>query len=386
MRYVLYKISDSRQILSVCGERQVVIVRDCQYLTQEAMENTSKVAAERHFAVSHTGIVLALAALTAGCGGGASTSSTSAGAGTGTVTILEQPQESSITGNVVVPLADNSKAPVGIFKLVLWQPDIFTANGELVPTAWNASSQTGFAPSNPMSDQLGFQNTPGTSTAQMDGDTVGAYINSKDAPSSPVDPGGMNGGCGHVTNPPVQKMMITPQYIWSSGTEPVPFASSTTVLNGSLDLQVPTASGVAYVVADLLFEDPNGVRVSYGVKLFGNGVTNPVVGCGYDAPSNSYTIDSPLGFDERFVSNAANSASDTGVPWLGWQHFEWSISQSQFTAALQYLAPQFSGKIQDVDATQYVLAEVHLNAEINFLPGPAELGWSMRGLKIWLVN
>ena len=301
-------------------------------------------------------------------------------------TLLEQPQESSITGNVVVPLANNTKPPVGIFTLILWQPDPFTTNGELVPTAWNASSQTGFAPSNPMSDQLGFQNTPGTSTAQMDADTVGAYINSKDVPNSPVVPGGMDGGCGHVTTPPAQKMMIAPQYTWSSGSEPIPFASSTTVLSGSLDLQVPTASGESYVVVDLLFEDPNGVRVSYGVKLFANGVTNPVVGCGYNAPANSYKIDSPLGIDERFVSKAANSASDTGVPWLGLQHFEWSISQSQFTAALQYLAPQFSGKIQDVDATQYVLAEVHLNAEINFLPGPAELGWSMSGLKIWLVN
>ncbi len=36
--------------------------------------------------------------------------------------------------------------------------------------------------------------------------------------------------------------------------------------------------------------------------------------------------------------------------------------------------------------TQYKLAQVHLNAEINFLPSPAELGWSMSGLKIWLVN
>ena len=203
-------------------------------------------------------------------GGGASTSTTSA-AGMGTMTtLLEQPQETSIAGNVVVPLADNTSPPTGTFKLVLLQPDPFTTNGEPVPTAWDASSETGFAPSDPINDQLGFQNKPGTSTAQMEGDTVGVYINSKDLPSGTVDPGGMNGGCGHATDPPVQKMMITPQYIWSSGTEPVPFASSTTVLNGSLNLQVPTASGDAYVVADLLFKDPSGVRVSYGIKLFAN--------------------------------------------------------------------------------------------------------------------
>ena len=353
------------------------------------MGNTLKVPTERTFAVSHTGVVSALAALMAGCGGGggAATSSTGTGAGTGTMTTLfEQPQASSISGNLVVPLADHSAPPTGTFKLVLWQPDPFTTNGELVPTAWSATSQTGFAPSNPMSDQLGFQDLPGTSIAQMDGDTVGAYINSKDLPSSPVTPGGGGGGCGHVTNSPTQKMMITPQYTWSSGTEAVPFASSTAVLHGSLDLQVPTASGEAYVVADLLFEDRNGVRVSYGVKLFANGATNPVVGCGFDAPSKSYTINSPLGIDERFVSKAANSSSATGVPWLGLQHFEWSINQSQFTAALQFLTAQFPGQVQNVDPTQYILAQEHLNAEINFLPSPAELGWSMNGLKIWLVN
>jgi hypothetical protein len=40
----------------------------------------------------------------------------------------------------------------------------------------------------------------------------------------------------------------------------------------------------------------------------------------------------------------------------------------------------------DVDATQYTLAEVHLNAEINFLPGAADLGWSMSGLTMMLGN
>ena len=358
------------------------------------MRNTSKAATARYFAVSHIGIVLALAALIAGCGGGgggggASTSSTSTSTGpsTSTVTTLfEQPQESGIAGNVFVPLAVKSSPPTGTFFLYVEQPDTFTTNGELVPTAWNASSETGFAPSNPISDQLGFQNTPGTSTAQMDGDTVGAYINSADVPTSPVVPAGTGGGCGHVATPPSQKMMIAPQYTWASGTEPIPFASSTTVLSGSLNLQIPTASGEAYAVVDMLFEDPNGVRVSYGVRLFANGATNPVVGCGYNAPANSYKIDSPLGFDERFVSKAANSASDTGVPWLGMQHFEWSISQSQFAAALAFLAPQFPGDIPDVDPTQYKLTQVHLNAELNFVPGPAELGWSMSDLTIWLVN
>jgi hypothetical protein len=355
------------------------------------MGNTSIVAMamQRYLAVSHTGLVVALAALSAGCGGGgggASSPSTGTSGGTGTTTLLEQPQASSIAGNVVVPLASNSSPPTGTFKLILWQPDPFTSNGEPIPSTWSASSQTGFAPANPVSDQLGFQDQAGTSTAQMDGDTVGAYINSKDVPNSPVIPGGGEGGCGQSTSSPTQKMMITPQYTWSSGTGSFPFASATAVLSGAMDLQIPIASGEAYVVQDLLFEDPNGVRVSYGIKLFANGVTNPIVGCGLDAPSKSYTLNSPLGIDERFVSKAASSMSDTGVPWLGWQHVEWSITQSQFNAALQFLAMQFPGQVQDTDPAQYTLAQEHLNAELNFYPAPAELGWSMSGLKITLIN
>ena len=44
------------------------------------------------------------------------------------------------------------------------------------------------------------------------------------------------------------------------------------MLNGELDLQIPTAVGKAtYINADLLFLAPNGSRVSYGINLFHNG-------------------------------------------------------------------------------------------------------------------
>jgi hypothetical protein len=286
--------------------------------------------------------------------------------------LFEQPQESGIAGHLVVPLANHTPPPKGVFTLVLWQPNPSAPNGQLVPTAWDAGTQTGFTPASPLTaTQLGFQPKAGSSTAQMDSNTVGVYLNSADLPGAPAG----------------QKMMITPQFTFQPGNEPVPFANSNSVLSGSMDLQIPTAVGKdTYILADLLFKDPNGVRISYGVAIFHNGANHPVVGSGHDVPSNSYMLNSPLGLDQTFVTQVQGSSSWTGVPWLGWQHFEWSISQAQFVAALNYLVAQYPGKVQSTDPTQYILAEVHLNAEFHFQPAPAELGWSMRGWKVWTTG
>lgn len=205
----------------------------------------------------------------------------------------------------------------------------------------------------------------------MDGNTVGAYLNSADLPGSPSG----------------QKMMITPQFLFAPGSEPIPFSSSSAVLSGAMELQVPTALGKdTYVVLDFLFKDPNGVRVSLGVKIFSNRDGSPAVGSGYDSPSNTYMLNSPIGVDQSFVTQAPGSASFMGIPWLGWRHFEWSVSRAQFAAALSYLVAQFPANVHSTDPTAYVLVEVHLNAEFHFQPDPAELGWSMTGLKVWVTG
>jgi hypothetical protein len=306
--------------------------------------------------------------------GTGSTSGTSTGTGSSAGTtagtlLFEQPQVSGIANHFVVPrAASHTGTPQGAFTMVLWQANPFQSNGELVATGWDAGSKTGFTPSAPMAAQLGFRNQTGSSTAQMEDDTVGAYINSQDLPPSSAD----------------QKMMISPQFTFQSGSEPVPFASAHTVLNGSMDLQIPTAVGSnAYVVADLLFKGANGVRVSYGVAIFRNGRPSPSAGTGLDAPTNSYMLNSPLGLDQRFVTRAANSAPATGTPWTGWRHFEWSISEAQFVSALEYLTAKFPGAVTSTDPAQYLLAEVHLNAEFHDQGKPAALGWSMRQLMLW---
>jgi hypothetical protein len=266
-----------------------------------------------------------------------------------------------------VPPATNTAVPKGSFNLVLWQPNRFQTNGLLVTVGWDAGSKTGFTPSYPLTAQLGFQHVTGTSTAQMEGDTVGAYINSQDLPPSTSD----------------QKMMITPEYLFPAGSQPVPFASSQATLHGSLDLQVPTAVGSdAYTVLDLEFRTSSGVRISYGVAMFHNGATPSVVTTGYDSPSSSYMLNSPLGVDQRFVTRASDSAAPTGTPWSGWRHFDWSISEAQFVSALKYLTTTYPGKVTSTDPTQYFLYGVHLNAEFHTKGKPAQLGWSMRGLTL----
>jgi len=287
----------------------------------------------------------------------------------GSTVFFEQPLESGIANRVYVAHVDHGGLPTGSWDLVVLQKDPFTATGRLVPTSWNAGSKTGFVPASPSTAQLGFRNQVGTSTAQMEGDTVGAYINSRDLPTT-------------LSN---QKMMITPEYRFPSGATPVPFAHATSVLNGEMDLQVPVAVGrQTYVTADLLFLAPSGARISFGIKLFHNGAKSALLGGGYDEIDNAYMINCPLGTDTRFLTKGSTSGSSTGTPWLGWRHFQWSIDQAQFVAALDRLAAQFPAAVQTTDPTQFVFAGMHLNAEFHYSPDPAELGWSMRGLKLWL--
>jgi hypothetical protein len=288
----------------------------------------------------------------------------------GATDLFEQPSESGIANNFWVAHLSNAGMPVGSFDLVLLQPNPDTSNGELVPTSWDAGAKTGFVPTSPSTAQLGFRNEAGATTAQMEGDTVGAYLNSADLPTK-------------LSN---QLMMIAPQYFFPSGATPVPFSSSGAVLNGELNLQIPTAVGKdTYVAADFVFLAASGVRVSFSVVLFHNEIPRQLpVNTTYDKPEDVYILQVPLYDDQQFITLVQGSESATGTPWTGFRHFQWSIDQTQFVAALKYLVAKFPGKITSTDPTQYVLDEVHLNAEFHYSPAPAELGWSMQGWQVWV--
>jgi hypothetical protein len=286
----------------------------------------------------------------------------------GTTVVFEQPLLSGIANNFFVAHVTKAGMPTGVFDLVALQPDPQTSNGYLVPNAWDAGSQTGFVPLSPLTAQLGFNIRPGASTAQMEGDTVGAYLNSKDLPTTRTN----------------QLMMISPSYRFRPGTAPVPYASSTSLLNGEMDLQIPMAVGRdTYVSADLVFLDPAGVRISFSINLFHNGAAHLFLTSTYDLAENIYILELPLAQGQLFVTPVLGSAVQTGTPWLGFRHFQWTLSQAQFVGALKYLIAKYPGRITSTDPTRYVLNEIHLNAEFHYSPTPAELGWSMRGLKVW---
>ncbi len=289
-----------------------------------------------------------------------------------TTMLFEQPLESGIAKNFFVAHVTKQGLPTGVWDLVALQPNPDTSTHALVPTSWDAGSKTGFVPTSPSTAQLGFRNEAGTSTAQMEGDTVGAYINSADLPTTRSN----------------QLMMISPQYKYQVGLSPVPFASSASVLNGEMDLQIPTAVGKkTYVSADLSFVNASGMRICFSVNVFHNEVRRELVlAANYNAAENVYVLDVPLQASEQFITVVHGSSVATGIPWLGYRHFQWTINETQFVAALKYLAEKFPGKINSTDPTQYVFDEVHLNAEFSYSPAPAELGWSMQGLTVWVSD
>lgn len=280
--------------------------------------------------------------------------------------IFEQPSEPGIGGHLYVPLAVHTPPPLGQFELVLWQTDSFNPGGMLVPTAWNAGTETGFTASSMLS-QLGFRNVAGTSTAQMSGTAVGVYLNSADLPNQPAG----------------TKMMITPEYQWPAGSQIKPFATNSP-LGAAFDLQIPVAAGSnTYILADFFFVGPNGVQISYGVKIFHLGGGVGLLGMGYDQPSNSYMFNPPLLTGSSYLTPAANSGQQTDAVWTGWRHFNFSVNATQFTAALAALIAKFPTAGLSPNPALYTLTQWHLNAEFTFNPQPAALGWSMQNLKIW---
>jgi hypothetical protein len=81
----------------------------------------------------------------------------------------------------------------------------------------------------------------------------------------------------------------------------------------------------------------------------------------------------------------AGSALFQDQPWTGWRPFRFAITQSNFQAALRALKekyPDFSGSSDPAD---YEFVAWHLNAELKYASGPAELGWSMRRAAIALA-
>jgi hypothetical protein len=194
-------------------------------------------------------------------------------------------------------------------------------------------------------------------------------------------------------------MMITPALVLPNGQRPTPFAEAGVAIVNSLELQIPFArdlsrpGNITYITADFQFEErQTHARISYGINFFHHAQRprNPdpperlretEVGP-YDAPSHSFQVGNAIAPRSRVVTMLAGSASQQSQPWKGWRLFNFAITRNNFKTALLALkekAPGFAGSDNPAD---YELSGWHLNAELQFASGPAELGWSMRRARV----
>jgi len=290
--------------------------------------------------------------------------------------LFEQSSLDGVEGNYIVPTAAHRPPSHGVFHIILWQPNPNRSDGMLVPTDWKAGDKTGFYPSSPIDKhEAGFRNAAGATTLQIDGDTVGAYINSADLPEG-----------SHL-----YKMMMTPEMSMAPAAQVRPFAQTGRVIVVSLELQVPTAvdghrdGSETYVGADLLFLDHDkGTKISYGCNLFFNGHPHREAGghIRIDEDSQNMMVNSVVGLDNEWLTTLPGSAVSQSEPWKGWKTFRFAITEKNLIDALNAYNQRVAGARVSVQPGDYAFAKFHLNAELHFKNGAAELGWSMRHAKI----
>ena len=294
--------------------------------------------------------------------------------------LLTQPSGLDLASNFFVPLAGpppHKQGPEDQFQLVLWQPNPFREDQKLVACKWSADEKTGLKIRDKR-NQLCFQDRDESTTVQEEGDAVGVYLNPNDQKPS-VDDG---------------KMMITPSMRWSKEKAAHPFESENGAIHVEMDMQVPIADALvksgsfSYVVADLeLVDGKSNTKISFGDAIFS--YKNDKIKdypIGFDPPSNSVIINTPIVSGNKKITVLPGSAEFTGTPWLGWRHFKYKITRQNFAAALKALKERHPESNASVNPEDYRLTMFHLNAEINHKTARAELGWSMRGLKISIDN
>jgi hypothetical protein len=299
--------------------------------------------------------------------------------------IFQQPVLDGIAGNFHVPLAERGEYSKEGFNMLLWQPNPGRSDGLLIPSHRSVADKTGFQPSNPLEKhQAAFRDSDDTTTVQIDGDTVGVYLESKDLPTQSME----------------DKLMITPEFGLSKAQQFRPFEKPGTALVNSFELQIPMAQDMnrkgnfTYIVADFTFLDrKNDAKISYGVHIFHHSprpkrytgrLIEKEVG-GFDTPSHAYQVGNPVIAGSRVVTVLKGSAEYQEDPWTGWRVYKFAITRNNFETALKSLKEQNPSYPGSVDPTDYTLTEWHLNAELKFGSGPAEMGWSMRHASVALV-
>ena len=222
-----------------------------------------------------------------------------------------------------------------------------------------------------------MRDTDIASGAQMSGDTVGAYINSADLPDGA----------------PSNKLIITPSITFRPNTPAFSSNDRHTRVEVSFDLQVPVAAdqhkplSTTYVVSDLNFTDPRRNTSFYvNEMVFHNGVDHPNEWVFFDPDTKMAVVLGVARQDSQYATVGPNSAHYQSAPWKGWKHFSYTVDEMQFRSAMlaaQYKYPAI--KLYD-RVGDWELNGWHLNAELLFKTGAAQMGWSMRNATIAMTS
>ncbi len=304
--------------------------------------------------------------------------------------LLSQPDVSDIGDRLYVI----ERQPAEVWFMISWQRSPFTADGRFMPVDWDPGEKTGLSIPDAHARRMaqrGMRNVPGSTVCQMFGDAVGAYLNSAD-----LSGGGVDGDGNPLPGSEGYKQMVTPSYKFDAKGAVRPWSTPDSVLRVSLDLQIPTAvcaerkGSLAYVNPLLTLVDPRTkLKISWGPMLFSRrsrgDATRPLRNIAYDAPSKSWMIRDRLVAGASWLELAPGSASYQTEPWRGWRSFSWSVSRTHMTAALKAMREQEPDATISTDPVDYQLTAFHLNAETHFQSAPAELGWSMRNLRIMVA-
>ena len=278
--------------------------------------------------------------------------------------LFKQPSVSSISDNFCV----KCNFPPRHFNIVQWEANPNTPDGSDVPATWDMGEKTGFRPHGDLKDfQLAINGTKISSGAQMQGDTVGAFISSADFPN----------GC------PANKVIITPNITFDF--EIPAFGKASGKVEASFDLQVPyahdqhTAGNTTYVVSDLSFRNRlTGTSIWLNEMVFHNGVSKAAEFVFYDPPTKMpavFSVDSTV---SQFTTPGTDSLPFQVAPWTGWKHFSYFITAKNFQSALAAVGAKYPASNIAMDVADWRLTHWHLNAELLCSGGIAEMGWSMR--------
>jgi hypothetical protein len=284
--------------------------------------------------------------------------------------LFKQPSLTKIEGNFCVRCAVDP----GRFHITQWESSPTTTNGGDLASAQNMESYTGLpAPPVAGKSQVSVSNKPGASGAQVSGEAVGAFIKSSDlAPDTPE-----------------QKFIITPSIEFNPPVKVFMHPSPTDGLVVSFDLQVPSATdqgkprSSSYVVSDLMFRNRDtGTRIYVNTIVFKNNTPQPRDSSFFDGPTSTAAAVGPITGNTEFARVEPTSQPYQSRPWTGWKHFSYAVSGESLKKAIVSVNRHYGSLDLSGETASWDLISWHLNAEVLFGDGPAELGWSLRRASI----